>query len=174
MNKRLTKNFVFSLFVAIMFFLPIQTVAQTVLGDFSGFKKQAFTNIKVNYTDASIHGLSEEDFSYIEPDWEKEKPTVLLKVISQLSDRLQGKLTFGLKRENSYTIVINVISVNSKGTHLSNVDIISPSGEVEASIQGVEGKGGTFGSAINLIGDGAKSTGKIIAKIISNKFSKIK
>ena len=70
--------------------------------------------------------------------------------------------------------VINVVSVNSKGTHLSNVDIISPSGEVEASIQGVEGKGGTFGSAINLIGDGAKSTGKNIAKILSNKFSKIK
>lgn len=174
MNKRLTKNFVFSLFVAIMFFLPMQIVAQTVSGDFSGLKKQAFANIKVNYTDASIHGLSEEDFSYIEPDWEKEKPTVLLKIISQLSDRLQGKLTFGLKRENSYTIVINVVSVNSKGTHLSNVDIISPSGEVEASIQGVEGKGGTFGSAINLIGDGAKSTGKNIAKILSNKFSKIK
>ena len=117
MYKRLTKNFVFSLFVAIMFFLPMQTVAQTVSGVFSGLKKQAFANIKVNYADASIHGLSEEDFSYIEPDWEKEKPTVLLKIISQLSDRLQGKLTFGLKRDNSYTIVINVISVNSKGTH---------------------------------------------------------
>ena len=166
MNKRLTKKIVFSLFVGIILFLPMQTVAQTVSGNFSGLKKQAFANIKVNYTDASIHGLSEEDFSYIEPDWEKVKPTVLLKIISQLSDRLQGKLTFGLKRENSYTIVINVISINSKGTHLSNVDIISPSGEVEASIQGVEGKGGTFGSAINLIGDGAKSTGKKYCKNI--------
>ena len=50
-----------------------------------------------------------------------------------------------------------------------DVIVLKADGQEEAKIENLNAKGGTFGSALNLIGDGAEQSGKVIAKILKNK-----
>ena len=47
---------------------------------------------------------------------------------------------------------------------LSNAEILDIDGNVIATISDIKGDGGTFGSNMNLMGDGCKSTGEALAK----------
>lgn len=143
--------------------------AQKVSGTFEGLASQKYVNVMVDFSEASIHGMSEEDFAELESDWEKDKPSIIAKVISNLSDKLEGRFVFGLKKPNSYALKIHVNTISIKGNFNFDVKVLNSEGNEVAQILNATAKGGTFGSALNLIGDGAEATGKVLAKIIKSK-----
>jgi hypothetical protein len=53
-----------------------------------------------------------------------------------------------------------VTTISPKGDYSFVVQLIDKKGEIVGSIAGLFGKGGMFGTKLNLIKDGAKSTGK--------------
>lgn len=143
--------------------------AQTVTGSLDGLFSQKYLNVIVDYSEASIHGMCEDDFSELETDWQKDKPSITAKVIANLSEKIGGRFIFGLKKPESYSLKIHVNSISIKGNFNFDVFILNADGKEEAKIEGFKAKGGTFGSALNLIGDGAEQTGKVIAKFLKSK-----
>ena len=63
-------------------------------------------------------------------------------------------------KEADLTVRILVNTVSVKGDHSFEVQLLDKSGKVQGTISGLFGKGGMFGTKLNLIKDGAKSTGK--------------
>ena len=143
--------------------------AQKISSSLDGLSTQKFLNVAVDFSEASIHGMCEEDFAELETDWEKDKPSIIAKIISNMSEKLEGRFVFGLKKPESYTLKIHVNTISIKGNFNFDVIVLKADGQEEAKIENLNAKGGTFGSALNLIGDGAEQSGKVIAKILKNK-----
>ncbi len=68
--------------------------------------------------------------------------------------------------KSKYTLKVNVVHVSVKGTITSFAEVLDSEGTILATLPEMKGDGGTFGSKMNLIGDGCKSTGKLLAKNI--------
>ena len=57
--------------------------AQTIKGSFSALKDQSRVRLEVDFSEAEIHGMSEEAFARYETDWEKDKPEVVAKIVRE-------------------------------------------------------------------------------------------
>ena len=65
-----------------------------------------------------------------------------------------------------HTVKVVVTTISPKGDYSFVVQLIDKKGEIVGSIAGLFGKGGMFGTKLNLIKDGAKSTGKKLGTIL--------
>ena len=135
--------------------VPFNT--EVVNGSFSSLKGQT-ANLEIVYN--KIHGMPESDFAKYESDWNVDKPEIESLIWSKANDAVKTMchLNMGEKADLTVRIVINSVSV--KGDHSFEIQLLDKSGEVLGKIEGLFGKGGMFGTKLNLIKDGAKSTGK--------------
>ena len=146
-------------------------LAQQATGSFRELASAGRANVELDFSKASIHGMLEEDFSEIEKDWTKDKPEVLADFLEGLTDKLQNSLIVGTRLETPCLIKVQVLSVTKKGDYTCDVAVLCEGQEV-ASIKSVKADGGTFGSALNLIKDGAESTGKKVGKLVYRELKK--
>ena len=94
----------------------------------------------------SIHGMTENDFSKYEVDWETDK----------------------------YTVKAIVNEINQKGNYDCDIVVLGSNKQVIAKITGVRAKGGVWGTKLNLIKDGAENTGKKFGEILKSELAKSK
>jgi hypothetical protein len=59
--------------------------------------------------------------------------------------------------------------IDESGTIMSDFYLETASGEVLAVIENVKGKGGVFGTKLNLIKDGAEETGESLGEFIKRE-----
>lgn len=162
------------IFLGVLFaIISTLTFGQTITGSFAGLADSGKAKIIMDFSEASIHGMSEEDFEYMEPDWSKDLPQIIGYFVGEVADRLNGFVILGSNVKSEYSINVRVISISTKGNYVC--DAIIKDGEKEvAKIQGVKADGGNVGTKLNLIKDGAEHTGKQLGRILLREIKKSK
>ncbi len=140
-------------------------------GTFDGLKNVDKLALDLDFSHASIHGMNEKAFSEYEKDWYTDKPDIVADFISCIAEKINGIILITDKSETPWLLRINVVSISTKGNFVCTADLIN--GEnIEAHVVGIHGSGGTFGSKLNLIKDGVKTTskkcGSFMRKVIRN------
>ncbi len=122
-------------------------------------------NYIVNYSNAIICGMDEESFSKFEEDWQKDKSEVNSKLIEGMLAKVGDYIIF---RKNSLnTVLVDVVSITEKGGFNCNMSYLDSANNIVAQEQHITiSKGGTFGSKLNLIKDGAKKEGVLLGRVL--------
>ena len=142
-------------------------------GSFDGLKNVDKLAIDLDFSHASIHGMNENAFSEYEKDWYTDKPDIVGDFIGCVASKIDGEIVVTDKSETSWLLRINVISISSKGNFVCTADLID-GGNIEAHVVGIHGSGGTFGSKLNLIKDGVKTTSKNCGSFMKKVIRKAK
>lgn len=142
-------------------------------GSFECLKNVDRIAIDVDFSKASIHGMSEKAFSKYETDWEKDKPEIIGDFIGGVADKLSSVISIADKSETQWVLRINVKSVSQKGNFVCTADLLNNE-NVEAHIVDIHGSGGSFGSKLNLIKDGVEKTSKNCGAFFKKIVSKAK
>ena len=108
----------------------------------------------------SIHGMTEDDFSIYEKDWYKDKPEIVAKFLTYANQGLSNMLVLGNYPDSKYTARVVVYDINVKGDYLCDLIVVDGSNNEIARITDIRGRGGVFGTKLNLIKDGAEHTGE--------------
>lgn len=159
--------------ICILMFQFANTVfsQEVTKGSLSVLKGQGRVNLELDYTQASINGMDEEAFANYEKDWKKDKNDIAALFVGEVMANC-NTIFVGIFKNTEYTIKMYVLYINHKGDFLCMANVVNKSGEVLATIEGIRGKGGKFGSKLNLIKDGAEHTGKAFGKFLNKKLKK--
>ncbi len=142
-------------------------------GSFDGLKDIDRIAVDVDFSNASIHGMSEKAFAKYECDWYKDKPEIVAEFVGGIAERLASVISVADKSETRWLLRINVENVGKSGGFYCSADLLD--GEnVEAHLTGLQGPGGHFGSKLNLIKDGVKKTSKRCGSFIRSLIKKAK
>lgn len=98
--------------------------AQNVSGSFHVITEQNCVNLVVDFSEATIMGMSEEQFRLYEEDWIKDQPDIYARIRDAINEKLKGKLAVGELKEAQYTLLVKVISISKKGEFLTNLYLI--------------------------------------------------
>ncbi|MBR5899366.1 MAG: hypothetical protein IKZ14_07875 [Muribaculaceae bacterium] len=142
-------------------------------GSLAELAKAGRANFEIDYSAASIHGMTETDFAEYEQDWHKDQPQIVMKFISCFASVANGKVILTKNGNNALTLRWVVLQILPNGTTLGELHLIGENGEVLARIVELEGKGGIFGTKLNLIKDGAKRSGQNAGIFLRNEIKKL-
>ena len=129
-------------------------------------------NVKIDFSEALIHGMSETAFSSYEKDWDVDKPVIIGYFLSEAKQKCGDLINLGTYENADCEIRVNVISINEKGNYVCEADVYDAAGNVIAKIKDISAKGVHFGTKLNLIKDGAKHTGAAFGKFLKNRARK--
>ena len=168
--------------IVLAFSLPVdclhaQTSKKEIRELLKSLQNEKEINVIIDFSQAVIHGKSEADFVYIEDVsseedwitlWETEyKPSLIRDFLEAFNTYMFDygyKVRFGSFEQSTYQIRLIVSSISEKGSVYINV-FIKERGQEEALYElTAYGDGGTFGSKINLMGDGFKRAGLDLAQ----------
>ena len=141
------------------------SLAQKVTqGSFSALADVHRAAVEIDYSEGMIQGMSEEDYSFYEPDWERDRASVGGKFIAMFNDK-QRRIFLTSKTEGATCImVLKVLNVTRQGDIRAEILMKDPStNEILLAIGNIAVKGGHFGSGLNLMGDGMKNLGEKMA-----------
>ena len=142
-------------------------------GSLEALKSQHLINFEADFSNASIMYMTEEEFAQHEDDWYEDKPVVIMNFLEEIHNTFKNKLIITrTENKNYYTLKWVVINISSKGDNLSEIHIIAPNGEVVAIISNLYAEGGTFGTKLNLIKQGASNAGEKLGKFLYKKIKK--
>ena len=142
-------------------------------------------DVSIKFSQAIIHGKSEADFVYIEDVsseedwitlWENEyKPSLFRDLLGSFNNYMFDygyRVRFGSFEQSKYQIKLIISSISENGSVLMS-GFIKKRGQEESLYElTVYGRGGTFGSKINLMGDGFKRAGLDLAKQMISVFDR--
>lgn len=111
-----------------------------------------------------------------EHDYFKDKVEVLEEFTEEFTEHLGGMLTCGQSVDSPYTVVVKVLDVSKKGNttcelHIMKQDANGTSQEV-ATVTGLKKNGGTYGTAMNLMKDGAEHLGAAAGTFMKSALQK--
>ena len=142
-------------------------------------------DVSIKMSDAIIHGKSEADFIYIEDIsseedwatlWENEyKPSLFRDLLGEFNNYMFDygyKVRFGSFEQSKYRIRLIVSRISENGEVLMSAYIKERGQEESLYKLTITGRGGTFGSKINLMGDGFKRAGIDLAKQMISVFDR--
>ena len=142
-------------------------------------------DVTLSMSKVIIHGYSESDFVYrenllSEEDWptlwETEyKPELNQKFMNALNLQIFDygySVRFGNFGKAKYQIRLIVSSISEKGDTIMNAYIIDREQQFVLCKLFISGTGGTFGSKVNLMGDGFKRAGKELARQMNILFKR--
>lgn len=145
--------------------------AQDISGSLEKLARAGEAKLVVDYSGASIHGMTEEDFAKYEKHWYKDEPVVAAMFHSSFIDGLDDVIVCSSAVDSPFTVVAKIFDVNVKGdTRLSLY--VYHDGEEIAVIKGIKEDGGIFGTKMNLIKDGARHSGFKAGKVLKRLIKK--
>ena len=154
------------MFVALFFGIQAASAQTLEQGSLDVLRGEEYVKVVVDYSNALIMDMTEEEFAEYEEDWYKDQPAIMSKFLEEANDELDGILRLSRTKASNYTLRWAVEWINESGTFMSDFYLETADGEVIAVIKRVKGKGGTFGTKLNLIKDGAEETGDYIGKFL--------
>ena len=129
---------------------------------------------EADFSNASIHGMSEDVFAEYESDWEKDKPQIISKFLDEFTEQIGGQLRLVRNEDDAIILRWSILHINKNGDIKSELHIVDQNKIVKTVIPNIKGSGGTFGSKLNLIKDGAEECGKNAGKILKRELKKAK
>ena len=163
--------------VLIMLFMFIATIsyAQTVTkNNLPKNLKGAQMNLKVDFSDALICGMSEGEFSRYEKDWEEDKPTIVRNFRSGVNVGIGKSYKVGDYKVAKYTIIVKVNTITDDGYIICDADVVDNSGNVCFTVEEVTGgKEPPFmiGTKLSRMKIWATVTGKKLGSILKSELS---
>lgn len=160
------------LFTITLITLCLSGIAQQKTGSFSQIRNESRVKMIIDYSEASFMGMSESQFSEFEEDWLHDKVEMVSLYYSSANEKLKGVLTLGdYNFETPFILKLLVRSIDVKGNHDCDLIFLNKDGEELAKVIGLRADGGTFGSKLNLMKDGAEHTGEAIGKMLYNEIT---
>ena len=165
--------------------LHAQTSKKELREILKSLKNEKEIDVSITFSQAIIHGKSEADFVYLEDIgsredwttlWENEyKPGLFHDLLGALNTYMFDygyRVRFGSFEQSQYQIKLIVSSISENGSVLMSGYINKRNQEESLYELTIVGNGGTFGSKINLMGDGFKRAGIDIAKQMITVFER--
>ena len=141
--------------------MPLST--EVVTGSFEALYNKT-ANLEIEYV--KIHNRSEAEFAEYEKDWKVDKPDVEDLILQNANAALKKVCHLNFGKESDLTVRVVVTTISAKGDYSFVVQLLDKKGEIVGNIANLFAKGGIFGTKLNLIKDGAKSTGKKLGTIL--------
>ena len=140
--------------------------AQTVSGSFRSIANEPRVGFMVDLSVADIMGMTEEQFAEYEPDWKKDKYEILSLISSSANKETNNAPRLGNYKDANYDLKLVIRSIDVKGNYDCDIVLLKRD-EVLAKGVGLYGKGGKFGTKLNLMKDGAENIGKMLGRFLN-------
>jgi len=152
----------------------VSASAQIVTGSFMPLKEQSRAKLIIDFSDANIMGMTEKEFSEYEEDWEHDSIEIFSLFYNYANKALARKLVLGnYNSDTEYIIHLIVRTIDVRGDYDSDVILIhnnkDGSQEIIAKAENLYARGGTFGTKLNLMKDGAEHTGTALGKFLKKQ-----
>lgn len=122
-------------------------------------------NFIVDYSQGLICGMDEESFASIEHDWYKDNPVISAKLIEGMMVGLKGVIIYNKNSANK--VIVTVRSITENGKFNCDVNYVDSLGDTVMKIIGITcSKGGTIGTKLHLMKEGAPKEGENIGTAI--------
>lgn len=162
------KAFCLLLLAAIFITASAQRVTS---GSFSLLRDQLRVKLVVDFSEADIMGMSEQEFSEYEEDWEHDKVEIVSLFHNYANEKLNGRLLLGNYRQDTALMLRLVVrTVDVRGDYDCDLFLLGGGGDGEkivlAKAEGLSARGGKFGSKLNLMKDGAEHTGTELGRFL--------
>lgn len=155
--------------------IGVSAMAQRVTGTFMPLRSQDRVKMVIDYSEADIMGMPEEQFYTFEKDWAHDKVEVVSLYYNYANRELAKEKAFIVGSYNfdtDYTLYLIVRTVDIRGNHDCDLILVA-NDEIEIGrAVGIRADGGTFGSKLNLMKDGAEHTGKSIGRFLLKQIGK--
>ncbi len=138
-------------------------------GSLDALKGESRMNVELNYSNAVLKGMSFKDYVAQEENWDKGVKEIQAKFVEEFNSASKGKITVGSFDNTKYTLRIDAIKVEKRGTTTADAVIVDAEGKTVAKLTKIEGEGGKWGTHLNLMGDGATNMGAILGKFFKSK-----
>ena len=86
-------------------------------------------DLVMDFSQAVIYGMSEEEFAAYEEDWYKDKPSIMDKFRTGANVILGDAYKIGHYKDISYTVKVTVHTITDEGYIICDVDIIDRQGQ---------------------------------------------
>lgn len=140
-----------------------------VEGSLADLKNESRMNIEMNYSNAVLKGMSFKDYVAQEENWNTGVKNIQAKFVEEFNKSNKGKITVGSFDNAKYTLRIDAIKVEKRGTTTADAVVVDAEGKTIAKISKIEGEGGKWGTHLNLMGDGATNMGAALGKFFKSK-----
>ena len=133
-------------------------------------------NLTIDYTQATISGLTFDEFVAMQngedQKWESVEGEWRMKFLGEANDILQRRnLYIGSFKDAKLTLIITINTINRHGDINCHLNFKTNKGEFLINYDNnMSVDGGTWGSLVNLIGDGHESLGEAVGKYIKRNF----
>lgn len=133
--------------------------------------------LRFNYEEASINGYEESNILSFEKDWLVDQPKLIQKFLQ--SYNASGIMpVVGMFESVSYTLEVRPVVISDHGNITFYALVLDDEDKVLCKTNMLNAKGGRFGSFLNLVGDGMRNSGKLLAgeiyKLMNKKSKKTK
>lgn len=158
--------------VVTMFTMTLHAQVVT-MNNMSSIKPGAKINYVVDFSQASIMGMTETDFSNYEKDWQEDKLSVIGKFQKGANSKLDGILRLGSYKDSPYTLKVSVISVTDLGNIICEVSLSDTEGTELFHVKNVNGgKEPPFlpGTKLAKIKVWANLTGRSLGNILKSEY----
>ena len=163
------------LFISLLLFAALSFCAnaQQIIGTFEPLVDAGRAKLIIDFDKADMMGMTEKEFYTYEEDWGKDKIEVVNLIYTYANKVLKGKCTLGnYQIDTKFILYLQILSIDMHGNFDS--DLVLTYTEDGATQElghaiGLHAKGGKFGTKLNLIKDGAQSTGEAIGRLIMSQ-----
>ena len=160
----------FCLLLLMAIFIP-SNAQRITFGSFSLLRDQIRVKLIVDFSEADIMGMTEQEFSEYEEDWEHDKVEIVSLFHNYANEKLKGRLMLGnYRQDTAFMLQLVVRTVDVRGNYDCDLYLLGngENGEkvVLAKAEGLSARGGKFGSKLNLMKDGAEHTGTELGRFL--------
>lgn len=145
--------------------------AQKIIsGDLNFMKGEKYLKIDIDFSQGTVFGMSAKDFAEVEEDFSKKDRYFMSRLFEGLQGNSEVRFEINASAECKYQVILVVDETDDDGEvygKLVFTSIAEPNEKL--CVIKISGDGGTFGSKINLLGDGLESCGKKMRSIINRK-----
>lgn len=156
----------FFLVIAILF-----SYSYSIAQDLAFLRNERRVNLEFNYEEASINGYEESNILSFEKDWLVDQPKLIQKFVQAYNET--GVMpVVGQFESANFTLQVRPIVISDHGNMSFYAIVLNEEGEQIYSTSMLNAKGGRFGSFLNLVGDGMKSSGRLLSGEIHRLMTK--
>ena len=162
------------LFLFVNFFVSFVTAQTVTKNTLPKNLKGIRMNLKIDFSDAMICGMSEEEFSKYEKDWEEDKPKIVSKFMTGANLGVGKSYKIGHYSNTSYIIMIKINTITDEGFIICDAKILDNEGNAQFIVESLTGgKEPPFmiGTKLARMKVWAALTGKTLGGILKRELS---
>lgn len=162
-----------------MLSLAINAYAQKLTsGSLEDVFNQEFLNVEFDFSKAKLDGIKESSLLNIggerAADWVRDKDEICAKFLYAFHDKIDQEIEAGHYPDAKYTLIFIPLTFDDDGEVRGDASIVNQEGNIIATITGINGDGGRFGSFTNLCGDSMERAGEDIGGFFQREHRKIR